>query len=201
MPSPPKTPLALAAIAATALLVPGALGCKSRKAEPTEPARPEVAAAAVKPAPVVYDPTKLLENGVAATEVWTEEPRNDAWADAVEATVGQAMGKDLHAMVPAAAVVLKCKTLSCLVGIDAPAESRESALSVTKMIMLGPWMVDLEPEEDGTQRWLFFTEPRFGDPQAFIEWYQGLRKKVLADIRTGKARNPLPVPAADVPAE
>jgi hypothetical protein len=196
MPLPRNTRLALGGGALVLLIATAGLALRKQAA----PAPPPEAAAA-KTSPVVYDPTKLLENGVAATEVWLEEPRNPAWADAIEAAIGQAMGKDLHQMVPAAAVVLKCKTLSCLVGIDVPAEHREAALAVTKLVMMGPWMVDLDPEEDGTLRWLFFTEPRFGDPQALVTWYQGVRKQMLADIRDGKTRNPLPVPADQAPVD
>jgi hypothetical protein len=153
------------------------------------------------PAPVVYDPTKLLESDVPAGEVYDKEPRSDAWADATEAFVGDAMRRDLAAMVPGAAVILKCRTLSCLVGIDAPEDKRQSALAVTKFLMLAPWVVDLPPEEDGTLRWLFFQDPRFGEPKVFGDWYLGARKRKLADIRSGKAPNPFPVPAADVPTD
>jgi hypothetical protein len=158
-------------------------------------------AQADSPAPVVYDPTKLLESDVPAGEVYDKEPRSDGWADATEGFVGDAMRRDLAAMVPGAAVVLKCRTLSCLVGIDAPEDKRPSALAVTKFLMLAPWVVDLPPEEDGTLRWLFFQDPRFGDPKVFGDWYQGARKRKLADIRSGKAPNPFPVAAGDVPTE
>jgi hypothetical protein len=151
------------------------------------------------PAAVVYDPTKLLENGVPAAEVYDKEPRSAGWAEAAELVVGGAMGRDLRAMVPEAQVVIKCRTLSCLVGIDAPPEKREAALAVTKFLMLAPWVVDLEPEEDGTMRWLFFQEPRFGDPKTFVDWFEGVRKRTLGDIHAGKAPNPFPVALEQVP--
>jgi hypothetical protein len=148
---------------------------------------------------VVYDPTKLLERDVPAAEVWDKEPRSHAWADATETMVGGAMRRDLEAMVPGAAVVLKCRTLSCLVGIDAPEDKRPAALAVTKFLTFAPWVVDLPAEDDGTLRWLFFEEPRFSDGKTFVDWYAGARKRKLADIHAGKAPNPFPVSLENVP--
>jgi hypothetical protein len=151
--------------------------------------------------PVVYDPTKLLDNDVPAAEVYDKEPRSEAWATAAELVVAGAMRRDLAAMVPEASIILKCRTLSCLVGIDAPEDKRAAALAVSKFLMIAPWVVDLEPEEDGTLRWLFFQEPRFGDPKIFVDWFEGARKRKLADIRSGKAPNPFPVPLDKIPTE
>ncbi|HEY0707059.1 MAG TPA: hypothetical protein VGG33_09685 [Polyangia bacterium] len=150
---------------------------------------------------VVYDPTKLLANGVNAGEVFAKEPRSPGWADAVETALGAAMNRDLAATIPGAAAVLKCKTLSCLVGIDAPADKREAAMAITKVITVAPWVVDLPPEEDGTARWLFFQEVRFADPAAFVSWFSEIRERTLAAIREGKVANPYPVPLSEVPRE
>jgi hypothetical protein len=192
------TPLVLGL---AALVMMGASAC-SRRSPPgpaTAAAESGGATGAASAAPVVYDPTKLLENGVPAAEVFDKEPRSPTWAQAAELVVGDAMGRDLKAMVPEAGVVIKCRTLSCLVGIDAPAEKREAALAVTKFLMLAPWVVDLDPEEDGTLRWLFFQEPRFADPKTFAEWFQEARRRTLANIREGKTPNPFPVPIEQVP--
>ena len=97
--------------------------------------------------------------------------------------------------------MLKCRQLTCLVGIDAPPDKRETALAVSKVIMLAPVVVDLDPEEDGTLRWLFFSEPRMADPTVFTTWYQRQRKTLLARIKSGKEPNPFPVPAAELPDE
>jgi hypothetical protein len=173
-------------------------------AQPAPGAPPADPSGATSPAAtptgaVVYDPTKLLESDVPAAEVWDKEPRSDAWADATETMVGGAMRRDLEAMVPGAAVVLKCRTLSCLVGIDAPEDKRPAALAVTKFFTFAPWVVDLGPEEDGTLRWLFFEEPRFGDAKTFVDWYADARKRKLAEIHAGKAPNPFPVSLENVP--
>ncbi len=152
-------------------------------------------------APAVYDPTKLLEAGVPAVEVYEKEPRAGRWADLVEASIGNAMGRDLNAMVPEAGMVMKCKTMSCLIGIDAPATRADAALAVTKFLTIAPWVVDLPPEEDGTQRWLFFQEPRFADPDVFLPWYAGVRKRALAEMREGKRPNTLPVDKDQLPTE
>jgi hypothetical protein len=194
--------LTAAGVGLVVLLTVVGLAARSKMIASSEPPPPGPEAALVPAAPpVVYDPTKLLDNGVPAAEVYDKEPRTAAWADAAELVVGGSMGRDLGAMVPEAQVVIKCRTLSCLVGIDAPAAKREDALRVTKFLMLAPWVVDLDAEEDGTMRWLFFQEPRFADPQTFVEWFQKLRKNTLASIHAGKSPNPFPVPVEQVPKE
>jgi hypothetical protein len=164
----------------------------------TPPAAPQTAPA---PAPGAYDPTKLLDEGKQPSDVYLAEARDPDWADPVETIIGGRMRADIEGMVPGAGVVLKCHRLSCLVGIDAPADKREAALAVSKFITLGPVTVDLDPEPDGTLRWLFFSEARMSDAAAFTDWYKKLRKATLARIRDGKAPNPLPVPIAELPRE
>lgn len=157
--------------------------------------------AAAAPAPVVYDPTKLVENKVPAGEVFAKEPRSANWAESVEAVIGGAMSRDLAALIPDATVVVTCKTLSCLVGVDAPADKRAAAVAITQFLTLAPWVVDMQAEKDGTQLWLFFQEPRFADPAVFLPWYSATRRRKLADIRSGKSPNPFPVPPAQIPHE
>jgi hypothetical protein len=151
--------------------------------------------------PGAYDPTRLLDEGKNAGEVYLAEARDPAWADLVETVVGGRMRGDLERMVPGAGVVLHCRRLSCLVGIDAPPEKRDAARTVSKFITLGPVTVDLDPEEDGTLRWLFFSEPRMGDGVIYTEWYKRLRKTTLAKIKEGKTPNPFPVPLEELPSE
>lgn len=151
--------------------------------------------------PVLYDPTVLLDNGVPAGEVYVKEPRSDAWAEQAEAVIGGAMKADLDKMIPEAHMAMKCKTLSCAVGIDAPEDKRAAALAVTKFVFLAPWVVDIEPEADGTVRWMFFSERRMADGKTFTDWYLRIRKRALEDIRTGKRPNPFPVALDQLPAE
>ena len=195
----PAAGLALAGIGSLIQLHP-ALGARRRAGPRAAPAAAAPTAAAPPatelPAapPGAYDPTKLLDEGKNAGEVYLAEARDPAWADLVETVVGGRIRGDLERMVPGAGVVLHCRRLSCLVGIDAPAEKRDAAKAVSKFITLGPVTVDLDPEEDGTLRWLFFSEPRMGDAAAFTEWYKRLRKTTLAKIKEGKTPNPFPVP-------
>jgi hypothetical protein len=158
-------------------------------------------AAPVDAAKVVYDPTKLVENGVPAGEVFLKEPRDEVWAGAAEAAIGGKMRGDLERLVPGATLQMQCKTLSCLIGVDAPEDKRPLALAVVKVVMLGPLLVDVDPEEDGTQRFLFITEPRMSDPQVFTEWYQRIRKRTFAEIKAGSRPNPIPLPADQLPDE
>jgi hypothetical protein len=150
------------------------------------------AAAPSLPTPVApgYDPTKLIDQGKNPAEVYLAEPRDETWAGPVEAVVGGRMRSDVEREIPGAGLVLKCKSLSCLVGIDAPADKRERALAISKLMTLGPVTVDLGPEEDGTIRWLFFGESRMADANVFTAWYLKIRKRTLDQIREGKKPNP-----------
>ncbi len=165
---------------------------------------PPTRSAALPPdaaAKVVYDPTRLLEAGVNPGEVFAKEPRDEVWAQTVETVIGGMMKADVERLSPGAGVQLVCKTLSCIIGVDVPEDKRPPAMAMVKLVMLGPWQVDLEPEEDGTQRVLFFTEPRFADPTAFVDWYKKARKRTLEAIKSGERPNPVPVEAAQLPDE
>jgi hypothetical protein len=220
----PPTPLGhrrgrwlVAAIPAVGLALAG-VGALIRYTQRAEPAAsaPAAPAAPTSPAPTTaappgtelpaappgaYDPTKLLDEGKNPGEVYLAEARDPAWADLVETVVGGRIRGDLERMVPGTGVILHCRRMSCLVGVDAPPEKRDAAKAVTKFITLGPVTVDLDPEEDGTLRWLFFSEPRMGDAVAFTEWYKRLRKTSLAKIKQGKTPNPFPVPLEEIPSE
>jgi hypothetical protein len=163
--------------------------------------RPVVAAAPDAAPKVVYDPTKLIENGVPAGEVFEKEPRDEVWAQVAETVIGGAMKADLERISPGAGLQMVCKTLTCYVGVDAPEDKRPAALAMVKLVMLGPFLFDLDPEEDGTQRILFVTEPRMSDPQVFTEWYKKARKQALQAIKSGQRPNPIPIEAAQLPDE
>ena len=115
-----------------------------------------------------------------------------------ETVLGGRMRADIERDVPGAGLVLMCKTLSCLVGMDAPADKRARALAISKLMTLGPVTVDLDPEEDGTIRWLFFGESRMADANVFTAWYLQIRKRTLDQIRAGKKPNPF---TGEIPAE
>jgi hypothetical protein len=201
MAAPTKLKLAGATLAGLALVV-GVLALALRRGGGGGDGKKETAAATTRPvdaAPVVYDPTKLVENGVPAGEVFLKEPRDPVWADVIEGVIGGKMRSDLERLVPGATLQIVCKTLSCLIGVDAPEDKRPLATAVTKLIMLGPLQVDVDPEEDGTQRWLFLTEPRMTSAQVFTEWYLRVRKSTFEGIKAGKRENPLPVPPDQLP--
>jgi hypothetical protein len=152
-------------------------------------------------AKVVYDPTKLLESGVPAGEVFAKEPRDEVWAQLTETVIGGAMKADLERISPGAGLQMVCKTLSCLIGVDVPEDKRPAALAMVKLVMLGPYLFDLDPEEDGTQRVLFFTEPRMSDAQVFTEWYKKARRSALQAIKSGQRPNPTPLDNSQLPDE
>jgi hypothetical protein len=115
--------------------------------------------------------------------------------------LGDQITKDLRLLVPGANVGLRCKTLSCVIAVVAPPDKRPAAVAVARLVMLGPSLVEVAPDEKGTQRWIFFCEPRMADPRVFVQWYRKVRKQILVDIRAGKRPNPLPFPVEKLPRE
>jgi hypothetical protein len=163
-------------------------------------APPEDGAAAALPRG--YNPVELIDKGSAPGQVFLSEPRHPEWAPAVESVIGGAMRADVQRLVPEArGLGMSCRTLSCLVQVDAPAGSMAAAMQVAKLVTLGPVTVDLPPTKEGRGQFLFFTEPRMADPNVFTGWYRTTRKRTLAQIKEGKRPNPLPVPVDQLPAE
>jgi hypothetical protein len=182
---------------------------------PASPAPPPDAAPAVaaappqRPAPDAahavaadYDPTALVAKGAEPISVYMNEPRTPAWADAVEEVIGGQIRRDLQRMVPEAkGLGVSCRTLSCVIAVDAPREKIEQAIDVVTLVTLGPITVNAGLSPKGTAQILFLTERRFADPAKFIDWYRKVHKKTLEEIRSGKRPNPLPVPVDQVPVE
>jgi hypothetical protein len=181
-----------------------ALGCR-RRVEPvaaTESAPPPAAppvpdAAALGPD---YDPVALVDKGAEPVKVYLAEPRRAAWAGAVEEVVGTQLGADVRKVVGSGGVSMGCRTLSCLILVEAPADKMELAVSMVQLVALGPITANLGTSPDGKGQVLFLTEPRMADPATFTTWYKRTRKTVLDAVRDGSKPNPLPaVPASEMP--
>jgi hypothetical protein len=195
--------------AAVVLLVGSSLaGCKRRTPDaapvlpgPTaQPAPAPVRAPAADALPADYDPTVLTQGGAEPLQVYLAEPRNPAWAGAVEDVIGKQLDRDVKHVVPGAGgVSMGCRTLSCLILVDAPADKLPIAVGMVQMVVLGPVTVNLGPTPEGRGQVLFLTERRMADPGAFTGWYVKTRKKTLASVRAGEQPNPLPIPATDLP--
>jgi hypothetical protein len=199
---------------AAALVLSGLLaGCKRRVPAPA-PAPPAAAgqnppAAGARPPPghaldatPDYDPSALARDANEATRVYLAEPRNAAWAAAVEDAIGSQLDRDVKHVVPGAGgVSMGCHTMSCLILVDAPPDKMALAVATTQLVTLGPVTVNLGPSPEGRGQILFLTDRRMADPAVFVGWYRGLRRKTIEGIRSGKQPNPLPVPASDLPAE
>jgi hypothetical protein len=168
-------------------------GCKRKEAAPvTPPAAPASPDAA--PLPPDYDPTALVQGGADPVQVFLKEPRKASWAGPVEEVVGGQLRRDLAKAVPEMrSLSMGCRTLSCLIIVDVPAEKREAASAVINLVTLGPITTDLGLTEDGKAQILFMTEPRFADPAAFTTWYRRTRTRAIEDIKAGKRPNPLPI--------
>jgi hypothetical protein len=204
MPVPPRL-ITRGMLLAASLLTAASPGCRRQPPAPAPtgtqapaasatpaaaPAAPAPAAALPEPAAGGYDPVKLLDAGKSAAEVYTGEARDPGWADPVEQLLRARIGGDLERELGQAGAAVKCKQLSCLIGVDAPADKREQALAISKLVTLGPVTVDIEPEEDGTLRWLFFSEPRMSRGEVFVAWYLNARKRALDQIRDDKRPSP-----------
>jgi hypothetical protein len=183
-----------------------ALGCRKR----VEPAAAPVTAteSAPPPAPAVdaaalgpdYDPVALVDKGAEPVKVYLAEPRRAAWASAVEEVIGAQLGADVRKVVGSGGVSMGCRTLSCLILVDAPADKMELAVSMVQLVALGPITSNLGISPDGKGQVLFLTEPRMADPATFTAWYTHTRKALLDAVRDGSKPNPLPsVPASEMP--
>jgi len=157
--------------------------------------RPDAAAL-----PPDYDPAALADKGGDPLAIYLAEPRQPTWAGVVEEAIGGQLRRDLRQMVPEArGLSMGCKTLSCLILIDAPKEKMDAARAVVSVVTLGPITVDLGLSPEGRGQVLVLTERRMADPAEFTAWFRKARRRTLDDIRSGKTPNPLPVPASEVP--
>jgi hypothetical protein len=150
--------------------------------------------------PSDYDPAALVQGGAEPLKVYLAEKRNAAWATAVETVVGGQLTRDVEHVIPGArGVSMGCRTLSCLILVDAPADKLLLALEVVQLVNLGPVTVNLGPSPEGRGQLLFLTEPRMADPGTFTSWYRRTRHNTLEAIRSGKMPNPLSVPVSALP--
>jgi hypothetical protein len=194
--------LTLALLALTSLFA-----CR-RQPAPAAPAVPAPAAAAPTPAdsgatlPGDYDPTVLADRGTAPLDIYLAEPRNPEWASVVEGAIGGQLRRDLTQMIPEAkGLTMTCRTLSCLIVVDVPKEKLEAASAVLSLVTLGPITADLGLTAAGRAQMVVLTERRMADAAGFTAWYRRVRAQTLADIRSGKRPNNLPVEVSKLPAE
>lgn len=148
------------------------------------------------PAAGAYDPMDRIRAGLSPGQVFLQEPRDPDWAPAAEAALGARMLRDLGALVPEARVGVTCRTLSCVIQVDAPAPKVALAMEVVKLVTLGPMMVDVPGERQDRGQVLFLGDPRMADGGQFSAWYAEAHRRTLEDIKTGKRPNPLSVPIA-----
>jgi hypothetical protein len=189
------------------LLVSASFGC--RKTPPPPPTPPAATAQAAAPArpdatvlPPDYDPTVLVDKGSEPLQVYLAEPRSATWATVVEEAIGGQMRRDLKLMLPEArGLSMGCRTLSCLILVDAPKDKLKEANEIISLVTLGPITVDLGLSPEGRGQVLFLTERRMADPGGFVAWYRGVRRTALADIRSGKRPNTLPVTVDKLPVD
>jgi hypothetical protein len=176
-----------------------------RRTAPPPPLPAPAPAAATPDAaslPPDYDPTVLADKGMEPLQIYLAEPRNPTWARVVEEAIGGQLRRDLKLMVPEARdLSMGCRTLSCLILIDVPREKLEAATQVLSLVTLGPITVDLGLSAEGRGQLLVLTERRMADPATFTGWYRRTRAQAIADIRSGKRPNTLPVPVSGLPKE
>jgi hypothetical protein len=188
----------------------GAGGCKRRTVPAPPQASPPPAGPASPPPPAAaapdgsvppdYDPASKIQDGADATKVFLAEPRNPAWATAVESVIGRQLDHDVKHVVPGAGgVSMGCRTLSCLILIDAPADKLPLAMAVVQLVTFGPVTAALGTSPEGRGQLLFVTDRRMADPATFTSWYRRTRSRTIEAIRSGKQQNPLPIPPSDLP--
>jgi len=155
-------------------------------APPASPAAPRAAASPDATPRADYDPTAAIRDGADPAKVYLAEPRNTVWAAVVENVVGGQLDRDVKHVLPGAGGVrMGCRTLSCLILVDAPADKMELALALVQLVTLGPVTVNLGPSPEGRGQILFLTEPRMADPATFTGWYLRTRRKTLDALHAG----------------
>lgn len=199
-----RSPLPLFIAAAVLLAIAFVIYLARRQPPTPAPAATQAPAAdaAPPPLPADYDPVALLDRGERPLEIYLREPRHAPWASVVESVIGGQIRRDLQATMPdVRSVGLQCRTLSCLILIDAPAERQGPAVAVATFVTLGPLMASLGPTGKGWAQVLFITDGRMADPQKFVSWYRAVRKHHLQEVREEKRPNPFPVALDKIPAE
>jgi hypothetical protein len=185
-------------------------GCKRRVEAPPGPTPGSSPPAPAAPAPAVldatlpadYDPAAAVQDGADPAKVYLAEPRNPVWAAAVEGLIGGQLDRDVKRVVPGAGGVrMGCRTLSCLILVDVPADKMALAIALVQLVTLGPVTVNLGPTPEGRGQVLILNEPRMADPATYTGWYRRTRRKTLDSLHAGDQPNPLPIPAADLPRE
>lgn len=150
-----------------------------------------------------YDPTRFA-SFIPLQAVFVQEPRNPAWADAIERALPQVVLRDIERVLPGFKVLeVICKTSTCRLEWSAPPEVEKHALDVLRVLMPGSVAQTAAPYHYvalAGGEWKFKDVP-LDDPARALETAMQARKAVLADVRAGKMPIRTPIPNEAWPEE
>jgi hypothetical protein len=132
-----------------------------------------------------YDPTRFTAF-VPLRSVFGQEPRDPAWADAVERALPGVVLRDVERLVPGLKIVeIVCRTSTCRLEWKAPPESEKRAAEVMRFLMPGSVSETRAPYHyfalSGGE-WVFKDLPP-GNANRTLEVAATARQKVLEQAR------------------
>jgi hypothetical protein len=136
-----------------------------------------------------YDPAQLTKF-VTLENLFSQEPRNEAWAAPVEQALPGIALRDVERLLPGLRIVgVTCKTTTCRFEWAAPAETEKRAPDVMRFLFPGAVAETRAPYHYvalAGGRWIFSDLPA-GDPARTLETAIKARKTVIAQARAGGA--------------
>ena len=128
--------------------------------------------------------------------IFSGENRNESWATRVESAIRGALGRDLHHLVPNAAITkLDCRTTICELHIKRAAEDDAEVQKTLNMVFLARGFVRRPNVNDEAVYFLVFDDD-MRSPDKYEDWYRKMRSKRLALLRSASHPDD-PVPSVD----
>jgi predicted DsbA family dithiol-disulfide isomerase len=165
-----------------------------RRAGRKPPARPPSPIAVVtNPADPAYEPQRLMQQ-MSMRQLFGHEPRDSAWATAVEKQLGPLIDRDLRGIEPAlASTNLECRSRLCRLRWK-PGKGSDMAIA-TGARTLYPSFGRPTPGE----MYMALRSGTVRTVEDSISRIEGRRNTVLYNYRTGRATQKLPFPVERLP--
>lgn len=173
------------------------VGARSDRGADPRPGAVKLRAAAPAEAEVVtdprskgYDPTKLLDLGVRAAEIFAKESREAPWAEAFERPLQTALSSDLSVMIPGASVSeVTCRSTTCRVDFEAAEADGDRTMRAVQLVPLADRTAYEHEMVEGRfkgRMYLFYTDSH--DPAVHQQRYADARKERLKEMVPGEGR-------------
>jgi hypothetical protein len=160
------------------------------------------------PSAADYDPVMLHEQRSEGPDglgdLHALEPRNPAWAPAMESTLGRVLGSELAARAERSSVLeLDCRTLTCSLMLETPSDVASGQGSAAMLALQAPAIADaivfaptLRP--NAVRVYLAFR-PRARSVTAWQAWYRKQHSDLLTRLRSAGVSDRRLYPAGTFP--